>query len=470
MKQGWGLRVINKAANQVGLSVVPNRGFKLPGLAQFFGFTVVWGRWDLEKFVKDGYAGNAALYSIVNRIARTAASSPFKVYRIVDRKKHLKCKAYTGHEATHTSIAKAMMLKTLAYEEDTEHPLNAFLESPNPWQSGAEFVLASVAFKLITGNRIVLLTTLDIGANAGKVVSMVNLPPQYVSLRPDGLFSVKEYELNIGKPIILPADQIIHSRYFNPDINQAGEHLMGLSPLAAGKKILDVSSAGDLRSLAMMKNAGSAGLIFNKTVEQLSPEERSELKRKINEEVMGIENANKWAIANGDLGMLDFSRSYENIGVEKTQRYSLQQMCNIYGVPYILFGSESSTYNNIREAKKELLTMAVLPELVSLRDDFNAIARKFGQDVYVDFDMTVYAELQEDFQKLADVYAKAWWTTGNQKRLAFGMDEDTDEPMMKKYLVPSSLVELSTLNPENMEAEIESVEEELRRQPIKENE
>jgi HK97 family phage portal protein len=427
---------------------VVRRGFNLSTVAKFFGLSVTFSRYNLERYVQEGYESNAALYSIINRIARTAASSPFRVYRIVDRKKHLKCKAFTGRDASTTSIAKAVTIKALAYEEDTEHPLNAFLERPNPWQSGAEFILASVAFKLITGNRMILLTTLDMGANAGRVTSMVNLPPQYISIKPDGLFSVGTYTLNIDKPTDIPAENIIHSRYFNPTINGAGEHLMGLSPLAAGKRILDVSDSSDMRSLAMMKNAGAAGIIFDKTVDGLSPEQAAALKAKINEEVLGLENAGTWAVANGDMGMLDLSRAYGDIGVEATQRYSLQQLCNIYGVPYVLFGTESSTYNNIREAKKELLTMAVLPELVSLRDDLNLIASKFGEDVYIDFDMSVYAELQEDFQKLADVYSKSWWTTGNEKRLAMGMDEDTAEPMMKKYLIPSGLQELGNVNME----------------------
>lgn len=447
MKQSWGLKVLNKAANQVGLSVVRSGGYRLPALMQFFGLSVVWGRWEETEYISKGYSQNAALYSVITRIARTAASCPFKVYKVVDKKKHLKIKAWSGPNATSASLLKAMLHKELAYEEDTTHPLNGLIDNPNPWQGGHEYVEASVSFKLLTGNRFLLLTVLDMGANMGNVASIFNLPPQSTAVLGDGsLFGVREYELQVGRPLKIPVENIIHSKYFNPNITTTGEHLRGLSPLSAGSRPLDISTAADNRSIAMLRNAGAAGMIYSKTVDALTPEQAAVLKAKINDEVLGFENAARIAIGNGDMGYLDFAKTFGEMGIHELGKYSLQQLCNIYSVPYILLSADNSTYNNIREAKKELITMAVLPELVSLRDDWNKIAAKFGADIYIDFDLSVYPELQEDMEKTMRIMKDAWWYTGNEKRIAMGADEDTIEPMMKKYLVPSGLQEIGNLN------------------------
>jgi HK97 family phage portal protein len=445
------------------MSVVKSQRLSNLGITpylQLFGLSVVWGTWDEVDIIQKGYMNTAALYSIINRISRTAASAPFKVYKIKNQAKHRKVKGWTGANATKESMAMAIRYKELAYEEDTNHPLNALLDRPNPWQAGSEFTQSSVAFKLLTGNRFLLKAVLDIGANQGKVASVVNLPPQYTAVRSDDtLFGVAGYILNLGVPKDIPVEEIIHSKYFNPNITATGEHLKGLSPLAAGRRNLLVTEAGEERTLAMLRNAGAAGMVFNKTVDGLSQNQAELLKNKINREVLGIENTGTVSFANGDFGYIDFGKTAEQIGVLAEKKYSKQELCNIYGVPYILFDADNSTYNNISEAKKELITMAVVPELASLRDDWNMIAKLFGADVYIDYDLSVYPELQEDLEKISKIMASSWWITPNEKRLAMGEDEDTEEPMMGRYLVPSNLVDISTLDPAVLDAQMNMIDQ-----------
>ncbi len=58
----------------------------------------------------------------------------------------------------------------------------------------------------------------------------------------------------------------------------------------------------------------------------------------------------------------------------------------------------------MKEAKKEMLTQVVLPELVALRDAFNRFfSTEIGQGYYIDFDLTVFPELQEDMKELLKI-------------------------------------------------------------------
>jgi phage portal protein BeeE len=223
-----GRKILTKAVRPFGLSVVPTKQLRgVSGFLQFFGMSVVWGRWNETEYISEGYMKSSAVYSIINRIAKTAAVAPFKVYRIKNKAKFKQYKAWTGANATKESLMKAMAIKALVYEEDTEHPLNKLLEKPNQWQGCAQFIINCVGYKLLTGNRFLYKTVLDIGPDAGNVYSLYNLPPHLMGVVPSGLnpFDVKEYQLQLGSVIVIPKDVVIHSAYWNPDINISGSHL-----------------------------------------------------------------------------------------------------------------------------------------------------------------------------------------------------------------------------------------------------
>jgi hypothetical protein len=81
-------------------------------------------------------------------------------------------------------------------------------------------------------------------------------------------------------------------------------------------------------------------------------------------------------------------------------------LCGIYGVPPELLGLTQKTYNNVTEAEKALTTRSALPLLTSMRESLN---RKLqtdwgfkGQNVYCDFGMEVFTELQDDMKEMTD--------------------------------------------------------------------
>lgn len=418
----------------------------------------------------DSYSDNAALYSIINRITRTAATAPFKVYRVKDKKKFLKYKAWTGVNATKESLTNAMLIKEQVFEEDNNHELNLLIDKPNEFQRGHEFVANSIGYKLLTGNRYWFINKLENGLNAGKPFSIINLPPQHMSITGDGsLYGIKEYTLMLGQNNKIDKESIIHSKYWNPNVDASGTHLSGLSPLQAAKKNINRIDSGTDRSVNMLDNAGAAGILFDKGAAELSVEHAEAIKHKVNTEILGNENAAKISVANGDLGYINFGLSAVDMAILDMEKLSMQQLCNIYGVPFILFNSDSSSYNNIQEAKKELITMAVVPELASVRDDWNMIATYFkGENIYVDYDISIYPELQEDLEKTYRIMAGAWWATPNEKRLAMNMDEDVSNPLMNEYLIPSGLKKLEDLNVD-LDAEMDQIDNSFGKDPKEED-
>lgn len=471
--KSWPAKALNWAAKAVDSALTRSRDQVSSLIAQLktYGITLfAWAKWSNRKFIKDGYMGNSMVYAVVNRITKKAAIAPFYVYRVKDKRKAFLYKQWTGPDSTKESRQRAMLIKEQAFEEDLEHPFNEILKKPNKWQGWSEFVQTSIGFKLLTGNTFWLKNILDAGANEGKLVSIYNLPPEYTVIVAGGtLWEVIGYELQLGSVVKIPASLVEHSRYWNPEYDTSGSHLWGLAPLTAARKDLDRSNMAAQRGVTMLENAGAAGVLFEKTNawDALTDEQTGELKRNLNEDILGAGNAGKIALANGDIGYHNFGQTSVEMDVVNQERYSDEKICNVFCAPPGLFmANANATDNNIKAWNKELVSNAVLPALTDIRESLNNVATMSYPDdnIFVDFDKSVYPELQEDMKSMSDWLGKSWWIKGNEKRLAMGYDEDTDEPMMDTYLVPTSVQPINDINPDMLQDEIDRADEEANRQ------
>lgn len=419
-------------------------------LINFFGLQVLWLTTETKDIIDSGYLSNPDIYTVVNKVARTASFAPFKVYKIKNQAKHKQYKSWTGENATVASLVRAMSIKNDTYEEMNDHPLNKLIEQPNPWQKGREFTENSVGFKVLTGERFWHIVKLDMGLNEGTPFAIYNLPPQYVAIKGDGtLLGIAGYELIISRNSSLNIEEVVFSRYWNPNYDTSGSQLRGLSPFKAGGKLTTRSNAVLTRSVNMLQNAGAAGLVFEKPtpgVEGMTSDQGAKLKHNLNNEVLGIENANTIGVANGDLGYLNFGLKGTEMELVELERMTMEKICGLVNVPPVIFNTDRSIQNNLQEAKKELVIGACCPELDSLRDDWNEVAKLYKDDsIYVDYDLSVYPELQEDLQKVATIALNSWWITPNEKRLMMYMDEDTEVKEMNEYLIPSGMMAITDL-------------------------
>jgi HK97 family phage portal protein len=435
-----------------------NRYFRAVGLSLYSP-----SDWKMGDYVDNGYADNSTLYSVVNRIMRTAAMAPFKVYRVKDQAKHLKYKAFTGSNATAESLQHALRIKSLTYEEDTSHDLNKLIEKPNKYQGGNEFMQQSIGYKLLTGNRLWFKEVLDAGANAGKPFGVYNLPPQCASIIAGNvMYDIIAYEFQMVINARVEPQYIIHSRYPSFQFDGSGSHLWGMAPLQSGRRMLDRSSKAERRAVTLLDKAGAAGILFNKstTAKEIDPVKEGKLKYKLNSEILGSDNAAAIAIANGDLGYINFGQTAVDMDIVNQERYTDEKICNIFHAPPGLFmASANATDNNIKAWMKQLITQAVIPELSSLRDDWNEIAKLYkDNNLYVDYSLECYPELLEDMNQLAARLDKMWYYTGQEKRLMTGGDEDPNEPMLNKYFITNNMREISDANPNILQDEIDRID------------
>jgi phage portal protein BeeE len=112
----------------------------------------------------------------------------------------------------------------------------------------------------------------------------------------------------------------------------------------------------------------------------------------------------------------------------------------VFGVPAVLFSTDSMADNNYQNAQRDLITNLITPLLCTLRDELNRVL-SYTEDVYIDFDVTALPELQRDFSEQVTALKQADWLTFNEKRIAIGYDPLPDE-MFESCYVASSLMRL----------------------------
>ena len=99
-----------------------------------------------------------------------------------------------------------------------------------------------------------------------------------------------------------------------------------------------------------------------------------------------------------------------DLGVQQAREYNRELLCNIFRVHPSLLASDASTLNNLKEARRALITTSVLPDLDTFKAILNnRIASAFGSEFYLDYDLMAISEIQDDLHVLAKTLKTMDW-------------------------------------------------------------
>lgn len=424
---------------------------------------VVLQAYDNRAYVEDGYLGNSDVYAIVTFLARKAGSIPWYVYKMKPGEKSRtsleRYKQLSKGIMNKGAFERAMIERKNAYEENmvTSTPLAKLLERPNPMQAQDQFFQNLFGYRILSGEGNIYGN--DGAIPNGRFVELNVLPTQFLEIYPDpkDLYGLLGYKLMVGQGINLPKDQVCHWRSWNPDFNDVTRsHLRGVSPLRSAWKLLRMSNNAADASAKMTYNGGAKGAlvpeVVNNNVPQMTPEQASTIQRAINERLNGTDNK-------GSVGILQYPYNYLNFGLSsvdmelvKTMQLSLHQWCRVFGLPIVLFDTDTSSYNNYTNAMRDLITNTIVPLCCELRDELNAwLVPRFGENVYIDFDISALPELQKDMESMVKQLQSADWLTYDEKRVAMGYEEKQGAygySYVNQGLIPleQTLMDLSVTN------------------------
>lgn len=435
--------------SRIGNAIDALRGASAFIHGRMFNDTIYGQLQNTEAFITDAYQKNADLYSIVSFIASKVSVAPFTLYEVKDEKMLRKYNGLTSNP-TFESLQSANFIKTKALNEvGSNHPLLKILNNtPNNNMNGGEFKFACAVYRLLTGNTYIYGLAPDSAPE--KFVELHILPSQFTNPVSGGQYMpVKGYKLDFlpDPKDLLPKENVAHYRYFNPDFTIGNPHIVGQSPLQAASNLILRSNSGFEASTKAFQNGGLTGVLYEDGGVSLTEAQRMQLQNHIDDKMTGPGKFKQIVAASSKLGWLQIGSSPVDLGILQSIATDLRSMCNIYHLPSQLFNDpEGKTYMNMGEARKVALTDAILPELTALRDALNQWLipgwnKADKKTYYLDFDLSVYAEMQADMKSASEWLDKCWWITPNEKRQQQDYDvlgKEFDEPFVPAGLMPLS--------------------------------
>jgi HK97 family phage portal protein len=422
---------------------------------------VTWQGGDQRSFVDDGYVANDIVYSIVKLITDKAKLAPFSVYRVIDEKAAKKYKSMAAQKDINLKELETLHKK--AYELYTgDSRLNELLKYPNEEDTWGDFVEQWCGFKLITGNTFIYAKMIEAGNNQGKPYELFALPSQYMAIIADiNVFPATRvgYQLYYGVMWSFDTKEILHDKFWNPQWNATGNQLYGQSPLMAAAKNLTRSNEAKTASVASFQNGGPAGVLFmnDDRFDPTSGQAQAQALKKAVSEKSGSLNYNSIAVSGYKVDWKQIGLSPVELNIIESEKWDLKALCNIYGVPsQLLNDSDSKTYNNQREGEKALTLRCAIPLLNSLTDNLN---RKLhsdwgykGTNLYVDYDISVFGELEANKAEQTAWLNEAWWISPKQKLEIMNINVPDYIPTeeLEKLYIPTGLQTIDQFQPLNI--------------------
>jgi hypothetical protein len=366
-----------------------------------------------QSYINNGYSVNDIVYAVVNMILDKVRVAPWGVYKVVDESS---LKSYNGlvrkKNITGEDYKKALGLKTKALEpiekaNASVGKLIDLLKWPNDYETYSDSVAASCGYKLLTGDKYQWADLLDGGANKGVPQSIWNLPSQITKILAERGFPPKKvgYQFEGDKIERYSIEQVSHEIYWNPNWG-VGMQLNGMAPLKAALKTLTRNNSAKEASASKFQNNGLEAIIY--VDDPLLNNEGRQTQARLTKEALikeytGAKNQGKIVSSPYKMGVSNLGLSPVELGIIESEKWDALLICAIFGVPPELLGLVSKTYNNIVEAEKALTSRSALPLLTSHRETFNHKLQTDwgfkGQNVYVDFDISVFTEMQEDIKE-----------------------------------------------------------------------
>jgi len=326
-------RLAIKAASLTGAfdKIDDNKAYQSYQYTGGFSFS----NFDDEYIINKGYAGNADLYAIINKISQTAANVPLDLYEI---KKD-------GEE----EIVKNGELYNL-------------LKQPNRLQTIDEFVQESLMFLLLTGNAYTAgYRSLGVG---DQIRELNNLPSQFMEIEGGDMSNpIKKYWFKEIYNLEFDVKDIMHVRYPNPK-GEGVDRLYGLSPLQAGNNALQSSNNTYDAKGNIIKNHGISGILTSNSERGLTKEQGESMQEAWDAKNNNPKKFGRTLVTSAQMQFIQMGMSSTDLQLIESGIIDLRTLCNIYSVPSQLFNDVSgTTFNNMAAAKKSLYTEAVIPNL-----------------------------------------------------------------------------------------------------------
>ena len=238
---------------------------------------------------------------------------------------------------------------------------------------------------------------------------------------------------------------ICHMKTFNPIYPY-----LGLSPLMAAARSIDISNEGRIWNYKLTKNnASPSGVLSVKAGVPIPPSDSQveQLRKDVAKNWSGASNASKPVIVPGAFDFQAMSLSPVDMAWRESQKQSAVEICNVMGVPCQMLGIEgSNTYSNYREARRAFYVDTVIPTLkLFLSYMSRHFQKRYGdKNLYLGFHPDDIDALTVDQGAETTRLQNSTWLSVDEKREQMGL-KPIGGPQGEARIMPSNSVTLDAV-------------------------
>lgn len=424
-----GLTSLFKKAGQTD----PNNQF-IQQLYKQLGFNVDLMPYELKEYISQGYIINPHVYTVVNKIIRPASAVPHIAYEIIPDK--LKELHRYKSALKHGRIDEADYYASKALKVANVRELQKLLEQPNENQSFQEWSEQGMGFELLTGEEFIYGLMPE---GLSMFTKLYNMPPQLVKIKTgDWQNPIVGYQLDYFgfTSDYIPTDEVCHIKLQNPNYENRNE-LRGLSPMSALCKVVKKSNDSHIAQMRILQNGHPVGILSSAADRGMTTEQAKELKRNFRSTHQGAMNKGDVLLTSAQLNWVAMGLTTADLQLIESDRADLDSIARVYEVPLPLVKNEAATFNNMQEAQKIAWMDARIPLLTRRRDALNrwlipGYKKKYGKDLYIDFDLATIDALRQNDKEVVDTLAKEieyGMITPNEAREKRGREKSTIKEM-----------------------------------------
>lgn len=412
--------------------------------------------------IDKGFNASTAVYSIVMKDAKKFGSIPLYVY---DAKKK-------EEKAVHP-LMEVKALNKITEAKGSTALLTQLINRPNKYQSQDAFLTMLRAYFKICGEGMIWLNRGDIegyrlpdgsfddmAIDRLPVLEMHVLPVNLITVIPDpeDVWGVLGYILEAGERLTMRASDVIHWKSVNLDFDASSRsHLRGMTPLTPGAKTLEEGNSLAKGSMRMSQNDGAKAVIYNETMDKMTPTQSSDVKRVVDAKINNTEVSGQVALLQGKWGLLNLAMSSKDMEMIEKKKMSWQELCFLFDVPNEFFDTQT-TFANKEQALLAWVTNEIVPACKQLSGELNRVllkAFKLEGVALISADWSELPEIQKSMAESAKTLQDIWSITPDDVRSFLG-----HEPLGGKFgepWVPSGRVPMSEMNDGSEEIEAELI-------------
>ena len=304
-------------------------------------------------------------YVCAGKNAARVASQPLKLYATTSRgQSALRCPHRDLKGSELDAIRKTLKpsLKQADVAEVSDHPMLDLLNYVNEMIGYYELFETTEIDMELTGNAYWWVVPGPLGLPAEILV----LPPQLVRIKLNAQNFVGSYVLgHIPNDKVIPADEVIHFRFPNPDGSAYG---FGPAQAAWGS-ILDYR-AMQQHERALNKNMGVPSL-FIKYSGVVEKAELSRIESDWNRKLRGNDKSGTVMVGDNKYEIEQVGLSPRDMSFEKGRKWARVEIADCFGVPMDLLDTENSNRATATQANYVYEQFTIKPRLRRIADKLN---------------------------------------------------------------------------------------------------